>query len=68
MINRFQSQARLPRELIDSLQKQGLPILEPYLSYSVVMKESHEKSRPLVYMQPRHKLSLEFKKLAETLN
>lgn len=68
IINQFQSQAKVPRELVASLAKQGFPILEPYLSYSVAMKESHEKNRPLVYMQPRHKLSLEFQKLAETLH
>ena len=68
VINQFQSQAKVPKELTESLSKQGFPILEPYLSHSVVMKESHEKSRPLVYMHPRHKLSLEFQKLADSLH
>ncbi len=67
IINQFQSQAKLPRELVDSLTQQGLPILAPYLSYSIAMKESHERGRPLVYIHPKHKLSLEFQNLANNL-
>ena len=67
IINQFQSQAKLPRETIDSLYKQGLPILTPYLSHSIAMKESHEANRPLVHLRPNHKLSLEYLELASQL-
>jgi chromosome partitioning protein len=40
-----------------------LPILANKLSSSVVMRESHEKATPLVNMQPRHKLTDEYRAL-----
>jgi chromosome partitioning protein len=33
------------------------------LSASVKIKESHELSRPMVHLDPRHKLTLEFAEL-----
>ena len=44
------------QELID----EGLPVLQPYLSASVKIKESHERALPMVHMNPRHKLTLEY--------
>lgn len=67
IINHFQSQARLPMQTIEGLREQGLKILEPYLSASVVMKESHSAFVPLPYFRPGHKLSKDFIGLAETL-
>ena len=43
IVNQFQPRARLPQELVASLQEEGLPILENKLSSSVVMRESHER-------------------------
>lgn len=67
IINHFQSQARLPREAIDSLLAKDFPILTPYLSSSILMKESHGKNKPLVFLKPNHKLSQEFIELAKKL-
>ena len=39
----------------------------PYLSASVKIKESHEQARPMIHLDPRHKLTLEFAALYEAL-
>lgn len=39
---------------------EGLPILPVYLSSSVRMRESHEVSTPLIFLDGRHKLTQQF--------
>ena len=68
IVNQFQPRARLPQELVASLQEEGLPILENKLSSSVVMRESHERATPLVNLQPRHKLTDEYRALFRELS
>ena len=68
IVNQFQPRARLPQELVASLQEEGLPILESKLSSSVVMRESHERATPLVNLQPRHKLTDEYRALFRELS
>ncbi len=68
IVNQFQPRARLPQELVASLQEEGLPILESKLSSSVVMRESHECATPLVNLQPRHKLTDEYRALFRELS
>ena len=51
------------QELID----EGLPVLQPYLSSSVKIRESHEQSLPMIFMEPGHKLSLEYVALHDSL-
>jgi chromosome partitioning protein len=67
IINHYQSQAKVPKAGIDRLQQQGFKILEPFLSSSVVMRESHAAGVPLPFFRPGHKLSLEFSGLAQEL-
>ncbi len=67
IINQFSAQARLPREAVDELIKENLPILKPYISSSVKIRESHRAAKPMVYLLPRHKLSQEFTALYQTL-
>ena len=67
IINQYQARAKLPKETINSLATTGLPILEPYLSSSVLIRESHEKSVPLVHLQPQHKLAQQYMALAKVL-
>ncbi|MFW7380395.1 MAG: ParA family protein [Oligoflexus sp.] len=67
IINHFQSQARLPLQTIEALREKGLRILEPYLSSSVVMKESHSAAIPLPFFRPTHKLTKDFIGLAQSL-
>lgn len=67
IINQFQSQAKLPQNAIGRLAEQGFRILTPYLSASIVMRESHSAHEPLVFFRPKHKLSDEFMQLAQNL-
>jgi chromosome partitioning protein len=67
IINHFQAQANHHKNAIESIGKLGFPLLQPYLSPSVVMRESHAARVPLVYYKPAHKLSQEFKALAALL-
>jgi chromosome partitioning protein len=39
------------------LIEEGLPVLQPYLPSSVKIRESHELSLPMIYMDPSHKLT-----------
>jgi chromosome partitioning protein len=36
---------------------EGLPVLQPYLPSSVRIRESHEQSLPMIYLDPQHKLT-----------
>ncbi len=67
IINQFQKSARLPQKTIDALLSQGYKVLEPFLSSSIAMRESHSAGIPLPYFKPNHKLALEFTALATKL-
>ncbi len=67
VVNQFQPRASLPQRTVQELIDEGLPVLQPYLSASVKIKESHELSRPMIHLDPRHKLSLEFGALYDVL-
>ncbi len=68
VVNQFQPRASLPQRTVQELVDEGLPVLQPYLGASVKIKESHERSRPMVHLDPKHKLTLEFAALYDTLN
>ena len=68
VVNQFQPRANLPQRLVQELVDEGLPVLKPYLSASVKIKESHELARPMIHLEPRHKLTQEFVALHEALN
>jgi chromosome partitioning protein len=67
IVNQFQAQARLPRALVEELRSEGLPLLEPFLSPSVKVRESHQQGRPLVHAFPRHKLTAQYRALHDAL-
>ncbi|UAW98725.1 ParA family protein [Halopseudomonas nanhaiensis] len=60
VVNQFQSRAALPKKILDELVAEGLPVLPVYISSSIRMRESHEASAPLIYMDGRHKLTQQF--------
>lgn len=60
VVNQFVSRASLHQNLIDELIAEGLPVLSTYLNSSVKMRESHEASVPLIHLDARHKLTLQF--------
>jgi chromosome partitioning protein len=67
VVNQFQPRAGLPQRTVQELIDEGLPVLEPYLHASVKIKESHELSRPMIHLDPRHKLSLQYEALYDAL-
>jgi chromosome partitioning protein len=68
VVNQFQARAALPRRLVQALIEEGLPILPAYLSLSVKVRESHDAARPLVHLDPGHKLAREFVALHQALH
>lgn len=60
VVNMYNSQARFPQQIIESVKSLGLPVLEPYLPQSVKMKESHFEQSPMIYSHPKHKLTQSF--------
>jgi len=67
VVNQFQPRAALPQQMIDELLSEGLPVLPVNLMSSVKMRESHQACMPLVYLDPRHKLSQQFVELHDLL-
>lgn len=67
VVNQYQARASLPQKMVRELIEEGLPVLTPYLSSSVKIKESHEQARPMIHLDPRHKLSQEYVELHDTL-
>jgi chromosome partitioning protein len=63
VVNQFQAQAKLPREVVQQLKDEGMPVLENMLPPSVLMKESHVKNQPLIHLAPEHKLTQAYQSL-----
>ena len=68
VVNHFQARAKLPQSIVSDLAGEGLPVLKSYLSQSVKIRESHQKSVPVVKMAPCHKVSHEYRALYEELH
>jgi len=68
VVNQYQSRAKLPVKIVKELIKEGMPVLKPYLSSSIKIKESHEKASPMIFYEPKHKLTTEYIKLYKNLN
>lgn len=66
-VNQFQPRAKLPQRLIDELLEEGQPLLDTRLTSSVVVKESHDASVPLIFHSPSHKLTQLFVELHNEL-
>ena len=60
VVNQFQPRANLPQRMVNELVAEGLPVLQPCLASSVKIRESHEQSLPMVYLDPQHKLTQAF--------
>ncbi len=67
VVNQFQPRASLPARMVEELKTRGLPVLEPFLTSSVKVRESHERALPLVQLEPRHKLAQAFSTLYQSL-
>jgi chromosome partitioning protein len=67
VVNQFQPRANLPQRMVSELIAEGLPVLQPYLPSSVRIRESHELSMPMVYLDPQHKLTLALVELHDAI-
>ncbi len=63
VVNQFQAQAKLPREVVQQLKDEGLPVLASMLPPSILMKESHYKNLPLIHLATDHKLTQAYQSL-----
>jgi len=68
VVNQFQPRASLPQRLVQELIDEGLPVLQPYLSGSVKIRESHQQAKPMVHLDPRHKVTQELVALHDALS
>lgn len=57
VVNQFQPRASLPQRMVNELIEEGLPVLQPYVPASVRVRESHERATPLIYLDPRHRVT-----------
>jgi chromosome partitioning protein len=60
VVNQFLPRARLPQRIVQGLIDNGLPVLQPYLTSSVKVRESHERAAPLIHFAPKHKLTQDY--------
>lgn len=67
IVNQFQARANLPQRMVQELIDEGLPVLQPYLRSSVRIRESHEQSLPMIFLDPSHALTQEFVALHDAL-
>lgn len=65
--NQVLTGARQPTQAIKAVEELGLRVIKPYLSSSVVMRESHDAREPLISFRPKHKLAREFVQLATAI-
>jgi chromosome partitioning protein len=68
VVNQYQKQANLPRQLVEELIAEDLPVLGSKISPSVKVRESHSASQPLVHYAPTHKLTDEYRALYAELH
>ena len=67
VVNQFQPRAKMPQQLVQALIDEGLPVLRPYLPASVKVRESHQLARPMIHLDPRHKLTQALVELYQAL-
>lgn len=67
IVNQFNPRAKLPTRVVDELLAEKLPVLPQYISSSIKIKESHEAARPMVHLEPGHKLTGEYRALYKAL-
>ena len=67
VVNQFQAQANFPRRIVQELEEEGLPVIATRIASSVKVKESHDQSKPLIHLDPKHKITGQFVGLWEDL-
>ena len=67
IVNQFDPRANLPKEVVQTLVNEGYPVYETKLSPSIIMKQSHHQSLPLIYLDPKHKLTQQYAALYQEI-
>lgn len=67
VVNQFQPRAKLPQKLVQDLLDEGHTVFNTRLSASIIVKESHEQSIPLIHMAANHKVTQQFVALYKEL-
>lgn len=67
VVNQFQARARLPRRVVEELIGEGLPVMNSHIASSIKVKESHEQAKPMIHLDPMHRISTQFVSLWEEL-
>lgn len=67
IVNQYLPGAHLPQRLVAEIATEGLPVIEPYLSSSVIIRESHDCASPLVHFAKKHKLTQEYEAIFANL-
>ncbi len=68
VVNQFQARAKLPQQAISELENAQFDLIKPFISSSVKVKESHAKHTPLIFLDAKHKVTLEFQELYNSLS
>lgn len=68
VVNQFQARAKLPQQAVDELVEANFTLIKPFISSSVKVKESHAAHTPLVFLDAKHKITLEFVELYENIS
>lgn len=68
VVNQYQARAKLPQQAVEELCGANFKLLKPFISSSIKVKESHAQSKPLVFLDSRHKVTQEFTNLYKTLS
>ena len=67
VVNQYSKTARQSQEVLSEIVTSEIPVLRPYLTSSVVMKESHSAATPLVFYKNKHALTKLFIELTQNL-
>ena len=68
VVNQFQSRSKLPARVVEELKAEGRPLLDQTISSSVRVKESHEKHRPMIYLDGSHRVTQEYIALYDAIS
>ena len=68
VVNHYQARANLPVRLVEELRGEGCPCWTPSCRPPIKIRESHAQARPMIHLDPKHKLSREFEALYGLLN
>jgi len=68
VVNQFQPRSRLPARMVEELKAEGHRILSPELSSSVRIRESHEQRKPLIMLDPAHRITREYVALYDSIS